>query len=189
MVPNPAHSGCESWLQSVWAVGRHLSQYSSAVDAFAAHGTCKQPTPQITVVWVVHGEPHCSVKTLMQHVRMHQSVAWHIALPQYGPKIATLSLCIALKVLLHIKARHSATKQHGGSLPGNVTARAGGQSRGRSTTAKHLSSTDSVGPAQTEMIPFRVDPRESMHMARQFISNPGATRRLARGYVGASYLY
>ena len=55
MVPNPAHSGCESWLQSVWAVGRHLSQYSSVVDAFAAHGTCKQPTPQITVVWVVHG--------------------------------------------------------------------------------------------------------------------------------------
>ena len=50
MVPKPAHSGCESWLQSVWAVGRHLSQYSSAVDAFAAHGTCKQPTPQITVI-------------------------------------------------------------------------------------------------------------------------------------------
>ena len=55
MVPNPAHSGCESWLQSVWAVGRHLSQSSSAVDAFAAPGTCKQLTPQITVVWVVHG--------------------------------------------------------------------------------------------------------------------------------------
>jgi len=50
MVPNPAHSGCESWLQSVWAVGRHLSQSSSAVDAFAAPGTCKQLTPQITVV-------------------------------------------------------------------------------------------------------------------------------------------
>ena len=50
MVPNPAHSGCESWLQSVWAVGRHLSQYSSAVDAFAAPGTCKQLTPQIIVV-------------------------------------------------------------------------------------------------------------------------------------------
>ena len=55
MVPKPAHSGCESWLQSVWAVGRHLSRYSSAVDAFAAPGTCKQLTPQITVVWVVHG--------------------------------------------------------------------------------------------------------------------------------------
>ena len=55
MVPTPAHSGCESWLQSVWAVGRHLSQSSSAVDAFAAPGTCKQLTPQITVVWVVHG--------------------------------------------------------------------------------------------------------------------------------------
>ena len=50
MVPNPAHSGCESWLQSVWAVGRHLSQSSSAVDAFAAPGTCKQLTPQITVI-------------------------------------------------------------------------------------------------------------------------------------------
>ena len=50
MVPNPAHSGCESWLQSVWAVGRHLSQFSSAVDAFAAPGTCKQLAPQITVI-------------------------------------------------------------------------------------------------------------------------------------------
>ena len=50
MVPKPAHSGCESWLQSVWAVGWHLSQYSSAVDAFAAPGTCKQLAPQITVI-------------------------------------------------------------------------------------------------------------------------------------------
>ena len=50
MVPNPAHSGCESWLQSVWAVVRHLSQASSDVDAFAAPGTCKQLTPQITVI-------------------------------------------------------------------------------------------------------------------------------------------
>ena len=50
MVTKPAHSGCESWLQSVWAMGRHLSQYLSAADAFAAPGTCKQLTPQITVV-------------------------------------------------------------------------------------------------------------------------------------------
>ena len=50
MVPNPAHSGCESWLQSMWAVGRHLSQYSSVVDAVAAPGTCKQLTPQIIVI-------------------------------------------------------------------------------------------------------------------------------------------
>ena len=50
MVPKPAHSGCESWLKSVWAVGWHLSQYSSAVDAFAAPGTCKQLAPQITVI-------------------------------------------------------------------------------------------------------------------------------------------
>ena len=85
--------------------------------------------------------------------------------------------------VLHIKARHSATKQHGGSLPGNVTARAGGQSRGRSTTAKHLSSTDSVGPAQTEMIPIRVDPRESMHMARQFISKAETCQQSFRGAV------
>ena len=51
MVPKPAHNGCESWLQSVWAVGRHLSQHSSAADAFASHGTCKQLAPQITVIW------------------------------------------------------------------------------------------------------------------------------------------
>jgi hypothetical protein len=34
----------------VWAVGRHLSQSSSAADAFAAPGTCKQLTPQIIVI-------------------------------------------------------------------------------------------------------------------------------------------
>ena len=47
MVTKPAHSGCESWLQSMhmWAVRRYLSQYSSVVDAFAAPGTFKQPTP------------------------------------------------------------------------------------------------------------------------------------------------
>ena len=50
MVTKPAHSGCESWLQSVWDVGRHLSQYLSAADAFAAPGTCKQLTPQITPI-------------------------------------------------------------------------------------------------------------------------------------------
>jgi 1,6-anhydro-N-acetylmuramate kinase len=50
MVTKPAHSGCESWLQSVWDVWRHLSQYLSAADAFAAPGTCKQLTPQITVI-------------------------------------------------------------------------------------------------------------------------------------------
>ena len=50
MVPKPAHSGYESWLQSVWDVGRHLRQYSFVVDAFAAPGTCKQLIPQINVV-------------------------------------------------------------------------------------------------------------------------------------------
>ena len=47
MVPEPAHNGCEGWLNSMWAVGRHLSQYVSAVDAFAAPGsagTCKHMT-------------------------------------------------------------------------------------------------------------------------------------------------
>ena len=57
------------------------------------------------------------------------SVTWHMLPPKYGPRIATLSLCIALKVLLYIKARHNATKQHEGSLPGNVTARHGSVSR------------------------------------------------------------
>ena len=51
MVPKPAHSGCGGWLQSMRAMGRYLSQYSSAADAFAAPGTCKQLTPQITVIY------------------------------------------------------------------------------------------------------------------------------------------
>ena len=49
-MPEPAHSHCQGLLQSVWAVRRHLSQSSSAVDAFAAPGTCKQLAPQITVI-------------------------------------------------------------------------------------------------------------------------------------------
>ena len=49
MVPKPTHNGCESWLPSMWTLGRHLSQYSSVVDVFEAPGTCKQLTPQITV--------------------------------------------------------------------------------------------------------------------------------------------
>ena len=65
MVPNPAHSGCESWLQSVWAVGRHLSQSSSAVDAFAAPGTCKQLTPQIIVV--CGGAQETTIYALSKH--------------------------------------------------------------------------------------------------------------------------
>ena len=79
MVPNPAHSGCESWLQSVWAVGRHLSQSSSAVDAFAAPGTCKQLTPQITVVWVVHGG-----ETTHQH-----SLPWRMQRPLCRAHLST----------------------------------------------------------------------------------------------------
>jgi hypothetical protein len=50
MVPKPAHSGCESWLQSVWDVGRYLSRYPVAGVAFEAPGTCKQCTPQITAI-------------------------------------------------------------------------------------------------------------------------------------------
>ena len=50
MVSKPAHNGCDSWLQSVRAVGRYLSQYSSAFDAFPAPGTCKQLAPQIIVI-------------------------------------------------------------------------------------------------------------------------------------------
>ena len=55
MVPKPAHSGCESWLHSMRTMGRHLSQYQFAVDAFAAPSTCKLLTPKIYVVWEVHG--------------------------------------------------------------------------------------------------------------------------------------
>ena len=74
MVPTPAHSGCESWLQSMWAVGRHLSQYSSVVDAFAALGTCKQLAPHIIVVWAVHGT----------NLYPNPKLAWHQQTAQYS---------------------------------------------------------------------------------------------------------
>jgi hypothetical protein len=74
MVPNPAHSSCESWLQSVWAVGRHLRQSSSAVDAFAAPGTYKQLTPQITANLMVHGTNLDSSRRLVWHLQTAQRV-------------------------------------------------------------------------------------------------------------------
>ena len=49
-MPKPAHSHAQSSLQSVWDVGRYLSRYPVAGVAFEAPGTCKQLTPQITVV-------------------------------------------------------------------------------------------------------------------------------------------
>ena len=42
--------------------------------------------------------------------------------------------------------------------------------RGRSVAAGHLGSVGGIRPAQREMIHVRVDPRKSMHTARQFIS-------------------
>ena len=66
-VPKPAHSGCESWLQSVRAVGRYLSQHPVAADAFAAPGTCKQLTPQNTAV----GAVQCSEVQINCSLPMH----------------------------------------------------------------------------------------------------------------------
>ena len=61
MVPKPAHIGFEGWLGSMWAMGRDVSQYPSAVDLFAAPGTCKQCPPQITAICGT--APQCSQLT------------------------------------------------------------------------------------------------------------------------------
>ena len=60
---------------------------------------------------------------------------------------------------------------------------AGGQPRGRSTTAKHLSSAKSVGPAQTEMIPFRVEAHETVHEAVEEKCGAGTCEQSFRGAV------
>ena len=92
MVPNPAHSGCESWLQSVWAVGRHLSQSSSAVDAFAAPGTCKQLTPQITVIWWC-----TAVQTTHQH-----SLPWRMQRPLCRVHLSTRLVSVQVVAGTHL---------------------------------------------------------------------------------------
>ena len=57
-------------------MGRHLSQYSSAVDAFAAPGTCKQLAPQITVVWEVHrGADNSPAQAALAHAAAAMSSA------------------------------------------------------------------------------------------------------------------
>ena len=76
MVPNPAHSGCESWLQSVWAVGGHLSRYPVGGVAYSAPGTCTQLTPQTTVNLVVHGGvPNSPAQPVLEHAAAPTSSA------------------------------------------------------------------------------------------------------------------
>ena len=55
--------------------------------------------------------------------------------------------------------------------------------RGCSVAAGHLRSVGDLSPAQTEAIQSRVDPRESMHMARQFISKAETCQQSFRGAV------
>ena len=49
-VPKPAYSHPQSSLQSVWDVGRYLSQDPVAGVACKAVGTCKQCIPQVNVI-------------------------------------------------------------------------------------------------------------------------------------------
>ena len=79
MVPRPAHIGCESWLESVWAMWRHLSQYSSIVDAFAAPGTYKQLKPQNIVIW------WCTVVSKYVHPTHQYILPWRMKRP--GPYV------------------------------------------------------------------------------------------------------
>ena len=97
MVPNPAHSGCESWLQSVWAVGGHLSQSSSAVDAltFAAPGTYKQLTPQIIVIWWC-----TAVQTTHQH-----SLPWRVQRPLCRVHLSTRFASVQVVAGAHLVAQ------------------------------------------------------------------------------------
>ena len=55
--------------------------------------------------------------------------------------------------------------------------------RGCVVDAGNLRSVGGIRPAQTEMIHVRVDPRESMHTARQFISKAETCKQSFRGAV------
>ena len=66
---------------------------------------------------------------------------------------------------------------------------AGGQPRGRSTTAKHLSSANSVGPAKTETIPFRVEAHETVHEAVEEKCGAGTCEQSFRGAVVVQCTY
>ena len=107
----------------MWAVGRYLSRYPVAGVAFEAPSTCKQLTPQITAIY--DGAQENTMLYLNTHATCANAPERYMAHTpaKNEPKIATLSLYIALKVLQHIKAHHNASKQHESSLPGNVTAR------------------------------------------------------------------
>ena len=53
--------------------------------------------------------------------------------------------------------------------------------RGRSVAAGHLRSVGGIRPAQTEMIPVRVDPRETAPVMGQFIPHAETCKQPWRG--------
>ena len=170
-VPKPAHSGCESWLQSVRAVGRYLSQHPVAADAFAAPGTCKQLTPHITVI--CDGVDYTTLLYLDT-----QAACSGVPMCYLERNRAAHCAQNCCPVSVHC-TRGIPVPQSTPPAPRNSTSSRAAYPtmpphaidwfRGQGVAVERLKRAGGIRPAQTEMIPFRVDPRESMHMARQFI--------------------
>jgi hypothetical protein len=181
MVPKPAHSGCESWLQSVWAVGRHLSQYSSAVDAFAAPGTCKQLAPQITVI--CDGVDYTTLLYLDT-----QAACSGVPMCYLGRNHAAHCAQNCCPVSVHC-TRGIPVPQSTPPAPRNSTRAAYPTMpphaidwfRGQGVAVERLKRAGGIRPAQTEMIPFRVEPCESMQNVGQFIPRPGGYETACAG--------
>ena len=152
-MPKPAHSHDQMSLQSVWDMGRYLSRYPVAGVACEAPGTCKQCTPQITAI--CDGARGTTILYLNTHAACALAPASYL---EHTPSCTAGRKPLLCPCPPH-QRRSYATNQI--TAPPNSTSaahlamspHAGGQPRGRSTTAKHLSSAHSVGPAQTEMIP------------------------------------
>ena len=119
--PAPSHS--QRSRQSVWAVGRYLSWYPVAGVAFGAAGTCKQCTPQVTVI--CGGARGTTLLCLNIHAACARALVHYLRSDTLsnGPRSTARPLYLAAKVSLYNELGYSATTQHEGNLPGNASAR------------------------------------------------------------------
>ena len=181
-MPKPAHSHPQSSLQSVWDVGRYLSRYPVAGVAFKAPGTCKQCTPQITVICggaTVGAGTACKQVSHLQTAQSSEG-----CLPAYVAHCAR-SCCPASvpcnrgTSVQQIESQCAVNSTRAAYL--TVLQHAVESSRGHRARAKYLKSAGGASPAQTEMIPSRLEAHETAHGMGQFIPRAKTYKQRWRG--------
>ena len=154
---------------------------------FEAPSTCKQLTPQITAI--CDGAQENTMLYLNTHATCANAPERYLA--HTPAKIRAQNRHPVSVHCIEGAPAHQSTPQCHKAARGQLTRQCYRTPligiEGVVVAAGHLRSVGGIRPAQTEMIHVRVDPRESMHAARQFISRAETCKQSFRGAVLVHY--